>query len=40
MDSGYGPLFASYVAKTIFRFVLAAFIVGIASGALLVWIFS
>lgn len=40
MDNGYGPLFASYIAKTIFRFVLVAFAVGVAGGALLVWMFS
>lgn len=40
MDSGYGPLFASHIAKIIFRNIAAAFVAGVGAGILIMWAFS
>ena len=40
MDSSYGPLFASYIAKVIFRNIVAGFIAGVGVGMLIMWAFS
>lgn len=40
MDNSYGPLFASYIAKIIFRNIAAAFIAGVGVGILIMWIFA
>ena len=39
MDNSYGPLFASYIAKTVFRLAAIAFVVGCVVGAVISWWF-
>lgn len=38
MDNSYGPLFAGYIAKMMFRLAIIAFVIGGLVGAGIAWI--
>lgn len=38
MDSSYGPLFAAYIGKILFRLAIIAFVIGGLVGAGIAWI--